>query len=1158
MTARKGPVKFFYAIFFVALCGGLPFPLAAQSGPPEPGPAAQSGPGGAGETEAVAENAETAAGEDGPAAEDAAPVDPALRIIEMDIKTSSMAELAAWCRNLGLSEGGAREELARRLREHFKLVESGAAEGEEERRTIIIESARSTQYFTLEVVDEEYARLQGDVVVSLKDGDTVHRIKAWEILYNRTRNLMSASGGVEYVKESGDTVETFRGDSVTVNLDNWSSVFLDGISERSLQSDSTTYRFAGTVISRSEEEVTVLNRASITNANNEEALWSLNASKIWLLPGSDFAIFNAVLKVGEIPVLYFPFFHYPADEVIFHPVLGYRSREGNFLQTTTYILGRPRASSTSESSITKILGNSADMEKRREGIFLRTTGKKAVDPDAASLKAIVDIYANLGAYLGTEMTLPGKGIFGATELSAGVGFTRTVVPMGSGYTPFAAYDGTSEWNKSKFISWDAPFRYRLKAGGSLSGRFGSLSWALPYYSDPFVDKDFVSNRVEEMDWMHMIQEGAALEESTSTGNELGSYVWQINGSLRPSLPFLAPYISDISLSSFLSTVTFRTRTLSTANPNYNGNAPNRSFFYPDKYIFSLSGSLSGTPLTLGGNQAAREEGKAQEAGGGGPLATIGIPRSPWDPAPEAPKREEPGQLVPPVLGQRFELPRSGRGVQLSVNYRIVPTAASELQFRSNESRWPEYDKINWGDVYYIKTTLGGDINTTLNLNQVDSIFTNAFTFSGTGYWQTHNYLNEETEDLSTGGLPDPAKIRTAREQVYKQTYFTTYYGYTFALRPLYFSGMWGNSSLQYSFKGLLAKSVFTGTGDQPKWEVQRGAWNREDMESHHFSANVAASVMDHIQNLVLTADLPPEESAITGNTTLRAWISETNLRMKVVNPMEEAIRKVEPLYTTETLKFGNLGSFQLYMVYDPAVENMTTITSNLSLSNFAAFFSITRTKASRLNYLQILDPAQPDGWIQVGDEQLLPQEFSFRYNQSFTKEGLWNKRLNFTVNVNAALAFDFQRYTNSRFNLGLGLTLAVSHFLDVTLSYQAENRVIYRYFKGWSFFDMPGNLPAGEQDNFFIDLANSFRFDDDEKRRSSGFKINAFNLALTHYLGDWKATLGIKLTPYVDELRIPRIYRFNNEISFVIQWIPISEIKSDIQYNTRYDDWLVK
>ena len=731
-------------------------------------------------------------------------MDPAAKIRELDIRTSSLRELADWSRTLGLSEGGSKEELARRLREYFNLAESRAAEGEENRKTITIESARSTEYFTLEVVDEEYARLRGDVLVSLRDGDAVHRIKAWEILYNRTRNLMSASGGVEYIKESGETIETFRGDSITVNLDNWSSIFLDGSSERSLQSDGTTYRFAGTVISRNEEEVTVLSRASISNAKNGEAYWSVDASKIWLLPGSDFAIFNAVLKVGEIPVLYFPFFHYPADEVIFHPVLGYRSREGNFLQTTTYILGRARASTTSESSITKILGNSADMEKRREGLFLRSTGKKIQNPDDTTLKLLVDLYANLGTYLGTEMTLPGKGHFGVLNLSAGLGFTRTVVPMASGgYTPFANYDGVSDWNSSKFISWDVPFRYRLKTSSSFSARYGSLSWSFPYYSDPFVDRDFVNSRSEEMDWVHMVQEGAAREVEVTAETLLGSYDWTVSGSVRPSLPFLAPYISDLSLSSITSTISFRTRH-SRAFPSDSHN-PARQFFFPDKYtIYSLSGSLSGTPLTLGGSrtvQTAAEE-KTEEAD---PFKNIGIPRSPWEKAPEEPKKGETEKLIPPALSQRFDMPRPG-GVRFSLDYRIAPATASELQFRSNENHWTEYGEIDWSEVSSILMTVNGSASTSLNLNHDGGAYSNSFTVSGTGSWQNYAFINEEAEEFTSSpgpGLPpvhDQAKINEARQRTHTQTYFTTSYGYTASVRPLYRSreflcGHWFRKSM---------------------------------------------------------------------------------------------------------------------------------------------------------------------------------------------------------------------------------------------------------------------------------------------------------------------------------------------------------------------------
>jgi hypothetical protein len=386
-------------------------------------------------------------------------------IMDRDLATASLPELADWCRSLRLSGEGSREELSSRLREYYKLggpasgadtpggaasgetetaseetaseetasegtasegtapegtasgegtasegtasegtasgegtaSEEGASEGTEKRELVItIESAQSTEYFTVESVHEEYARLRGGVSVSLRDGEIVHRIQAEEILYNRTRKIMTASGGVVYVKEDGDKVETFHGDGITVNLDNWSTAFMKGISDHEISDGVSTYRFEGEVISRSGENSTVLRRAKITNPKEPEAFWSIDASKLWLLPGSDWAVLNAVVKVGEIPVLWLPAFYYPANEIIFHPVLGIRTREGSFVQTTTYLLGRPKALPLSEeSSITTIMGSGEGMEKVREGVFLRSTGRRARDENEVKLSLLADAYVNL-------------------------------------------------------------------------------------------------------------------------------------------------------------------------------------------------------------------------------------------------------------------------------------------------------------------------------------------------------------------------------------------------------------------------------------------------------------------------------------------------------------------------------------------------------------------------------------------------------------------------------------------------------------------------------------------------------------------------------------------------------------------------------------------
>jgi hypothetical protein len=1073
------------------------------------------------------------------------PEDPNAAIINMDIKTSTLMELASWCRSLGLSDGGTRDELANRLRNHYKLPAEGGTVSSEA-KIITIESARTTEYFTLDIVDEEYARLRGDVVISLKDGEAVHRVKAWEILYTRTRNLLTASGGVEYVKEEGDTIETFKGDSIVVNLDNWSSIFMDGVSERSVSGNETAYRFAGTVISRNGEEVTVLTGAEITNATNAEALWSLNASKLWLLPGSDWAIFNAVLKVGNIPVLYLPFFFYPSDEIVFHPVVGSRSREGTFLQTTTYILGRPKSSETSENSITKIFGSSEGMERVREGVFLRSTGKKYRDPNDTRLSVLFDAYANLGAYLGTELALPSMGSFGATELSFGLGFTRNVY-LEPYVTPFANYDGKSEWNSSRLFSFDTPFRYRFKLTGSYSGKYGSFSLNFPYYSDPYVDRDFL-NRSEALDWLSMIREGAADEEEVSTTDTvMSSYEWRLNGSLSPNVSALSPYISSLSISSISSALSFSTRYSSTKNA-YD---PARVFFFPNTFtLYSISAAVAGTPFTLGGGSSQTAGGQEAAAAPGDALLPV-PPRSPWETAEpeETPAVKAPADaysLAPPALNQRFETGSSG-SPRLAFDYRLSPSTASQLQFRSSQTNWKEAEDINWSEVSSVLSSIRSDAGMGLTVSQSGSnlAYSSSFRLSGTGAWRGYMFLNEEAEEFSNGGVPDPVKIKNARDGNYRETYFTSSWEYGVTLQPLYFSSVWKNTSLQYNVRGLLAKTTVDTSGENPDWDMVYGKWNKEDLDTHQVAANVAASVRDYNQNLSITAVLPPEDSSLAGNATFRVWITETSARGRILNPYEEDKRSFEPVYMTETLRFGSAGSFQQYIVYDPEIKEFTTLTSSLSLSGLTASYTAIYDRSYEFQNL-----SGRYSWVAVGEKHLVPREFRMAYAKTFRKDGLWNNRLSFSVNLNTGLGFNLQQYTNSRYNLSLGFTTGITNFLDLTFSTTSENAQIFRYFSNLPFFDdFPRELYQNQETNLFTDLLNSFRFDDIELRRRSGFKLKSFSLSLVHHLGDWNATLSMTLSPYLDQTSSPYTYKFNNEIAFLVQWVPITEIKTDIRYD---------
>ncbi|MDR1868587.1 MAG: LPS-assembly protein LptD [Treponema sp.] len=1104
--------------------------------------------------------------------------------IELELKTSTLPELAAWCRSLGLSEGGTRAELASRIREHFRMSEQEKADAENQ-KIITIESAQTTEYFSIDVIDEDYARLKGEVRIILRDKEDEHRIKADEIIFNRTRNILTAIGNVEYTKVKGDTTEIFRGKNITVNIDNWASIFLDGNSDRMLESEEgTAYRFKGAVISITEDDVMILRKAEISNAYNGEALWSITASRLWLLPGSDFAIFNAWLKVGEIPVLYIPFFFFAADDVIFRPVIGYRTREGGFVQTTTYILGRPKADATAEqSSITRIMGNSSDMERERQGIFLRSTGKKVKDPNEISLKFMADYYTNLGAYLAVDFSMPKKGILNPLDFSIGFGLSRTLSPMAEYYTPYAPnYDGTFEKDYSNLFSKSVPFRYRLKTSSSINGKYGSLSWDFPFYSDPTMDKDFLS-RAESMDWMNMLQQGAAVEDEILTENDISSYQWQMSGNFNPQLKVLAPYVNNISLTNISTTLAFKS-IMDKDIYNVNKENPASFFFAPDKYtIYNASVSISGTPLSIGGQgQASAADSKTKEEETNNPLKDIGTPRSPWITKEEEEKikASNDDKLIPPVLNQRFDLPKAGN-LKFGIDYQLSPTSSSELQFISGYDRWQKNDQVNWGDIQSVLTGVGGNGSVNFRVDHSSGLFSNTVTFSGSGTWRDYTYINEEAEAFRTSqrvngeivyGETDEDKILAARKQQYRQTNYTTSYAYNGTVRPLYDNPIFGQSNVQYSFRGTLVRSKKYEDGDGPELRPQWGVWAKEEtkdgvdiygLNSHKIAGNIAANIMDYQQNMSISADLPPFDPLISTNATFRAWISETNARIdfkkpEMINnvPNEEWIK--DPFHLTETLKFGKANSFSYYMVVDPEENNeITTITSSLTLWSFRASFSATKSLKYEFNYNDPDDTTKGGAWQQTDDDPALhPRDLTLTYNPTFSNIDIIKDRLKFSLNLNTRLFFDLQRYTNSNFQFTLGFTFNIVKFLDLTLSATSENTVVFRYFKGMpGMEDLTAMYIDGDQNNIFIDLFDSFNFGDDTKRQRSGFKIKSLNLTAVHHLGDWTAELGLSVAPYLNNNVNPAKYELNTELSFLVQWSAITEIKTDLRYEKRTEKW---
>ena len=312
----------------------------------------------------------------------------------------------------------------------FNAFAAGSSDGTPETTVITINNARQTAYRSNEETGNDTIVLEGSVSLSVQKGKSTNEIKADKITYDRKTEMLYAEGNVAITMKGGSSGnDTATADSLLLNTSTLEGVF-DGGRIVQTKSDALNLPSGSTLIVFSEifgkgnENVISFKNSSLTFCDDENPHWHIDATRTWLLPGGEFAFFNALLYVGVVPVLYFPAFYYPKDELIFNPVFGYTKREGYFVQTTTYLWGRKplnnasnaSKSSSSSSSSTEKESTSAESlkavynfikptslkEQVREGLVLHNLDEDYKGNTSQYVKLIADCYSSLGYMVGVD------------------------------------------------------------------------------------------------------------------------------------------------------------------------------------------------------------------------------------------------------------------------------------------------------------------------------------------------------------------------------------------------------------------------------------------------------------------------------------------------------------------------------------------------------------------------------------------------------------------------------------------------------------------------------------------------------------------------------------------------------------------------------------
>ncbi|MBQ0052124.1 MAG: LPS-assembly protein LptD [Treponema sp.] len=1077
----------------------------------------------------------------------------------------------------------------------------------EEKSVITIVHAQKSEYKKDQVNGGDCIILTGDVQISVAKGSSTTVINANSVNYNRGTEMIYAEGDVSLEQKGGSGGgETITASSLLFNTSTLEGVFDNG---RAVQASSDAINLpsgsklvvASDVFGRDSGGTIAFKTGELTFCDEDDPHWRIKATRIWLLPGGEFAFLNAILYVGHVPLLWLPAFYYPKDELLFNPAFGYKKREGYFINTTTYLYGRKPAdakstaelkSSSSSDKDDKIdffsfMNTGAMKEQVREGLVLHNLDEDFKGDTSSYFKIMADYYANLGAMVGFDGAFKPGNYITNLETKLQLGFSNTIFKNDTEYmTKNSQGDVISD--KSNFMGIEMPFRYQTKLKLSLAKPF-SLSLDMPIYSDPYFDYDF-NNRAETMDWIDFAMSGDGKNEDT-TVSEVTSFSWNLNGNHTFKVPeAINPFVSSLAISSFNSAVTFSSRSNQKLaerseykdDKNWSTYTPERSFYYPSQITpFKISTRVSGTLVKI----PATKKSASSPAN-----LTLSLPeeldldKKAKQENPEGAEAEKKSEAVAenaekseeieeePVLDEKY-LPKIAapgfstknlNGISYDLTYSVTPDFTSELSYSAENLNQPE--DFRWDDIRSAYIQLRAPTTLTSRVGYRDSFLSLTDTFNFNPVYQSHPYLksavetvdanNSVIEDTSNGGYSKNSR-KSYKKADYAARKMDVTDTNTLTFKPFYLTEHFSDTSLTWNTTLKLLELKFDSTyydqNQEAKWEYLTADLTDEELfTTHNLNLVLAANEFDRklTQQLSLTTTLPPQVDRYSGTLSL-GFFNYLNLSastgIKQKSKGDNTWVK-EDFNQSASLRLfdGKLNASQSY-TYN--LEESQTNSLRFSLSGYGLRLEKSWSYTTGYSF------NEGSGWKSNTDKEFQPYQLSLAYSSSSKSFKRWNDRISFAPSLSTSVVYDYLRPTNSYFRFIPAATFKINNFLNITFSAETKNSQIYQYFGSDTQL-----YYKKDKVNVISDLMDSFRFDDESKRKNSAFKIQTLKIDVTHELDDWDLNCSFSIKPrYISSGmkeysgHTSPFYDFSPYFTISVSWRPLASMKTEIV--DEYGEW---
>ena len=1050
----------------------------------------------------------------------------------------------------------------------FPLFSEDSENAEE--TIVFIESAKKTEYKKIE--EDDVVIFSGNVRLSVSKTSQEIYIEADYVVFNRNRSTLYAEGNVVFTelgKGKDESKETLTASSLLFNTETMEGVFdsarvVQESSKNINLSNGTTLIVSSELFGKENSGTVTFKNGTLTFCDDENPHWKIKASRIWLLPGNEFSFFNALLYVGNIPVFYLPFFYYPKDEMIFNPVFGYRPREGYFVQTTTYLVGRKplqeNSSDGEEAGLLDFMKNTELMEQKREGLFLTNTEEKATMPKN-SLKIMADIYSNLGGMAGIDGNFIDIGPISSLSFGTYFGFSNTLFPtLNNQYSKYSP-SGKTYYDNSYFLGLKLPFRFYGNFAMKMSFSPFTLNVNIPIHSDQWFKNDFL-NRSETMDWITFLLEDSNNNSDFSTSSEINSYSWNISGSMStPSfIKNLSPYIESFSINTLSSSLNFATKTNEILNGETESYSPERKFFYPASvYPLKIDSTISGSLVSLSNKITSSKKQRDYDFSEDDFIIPSDIDKNfesekstneeLVENQNESQNNEKSKNSNESFISEDFlpEIKTSTISSQNTTNYEyklsytIKPNFASEINYFSEEYTSPKDINLSKIETSYISVKSPVTLASNLTLKNNFLSINNSFDF--TPSFQSHPIINEEYENSNEAAIN---KIKLADFNASKIELKNTN---AFVFRPFVFVDNISNFNISWNTSLTLLRSKFLGDIHNPKWEYLTIDWSSETISKNSLSVTFSTSQLDGLisESITLTGNLPPLTSSYSGTVKFKfPFCTNMSFSMGYKQKSKDDTTWIfEPFNQNSSWNFFN-NKITLTQSFKYDLENMHPEKLSFTVKMWGLTSSYT------MNYTNPYKFSTEEGtWNLVNEKEFLPYDFKISYTMPKSNLEFFAGDFTISPTFNSEIRFDLIQFTGCYLSVSPGISLKITDSLTFTFSALSRNDVIYRYVQDW--FDLGVELPG--ETNFFKDLFNSFAFWNTNLRQASGFKLKKLSMTLSHDLHDWTLNSSFSLEPRLIKTSKPYRYDFSPYFTLSVAWKPMSSLKTTIE--DKYGEFLL-